>query len=172
MIEWMDIGDEEAFARLVLHASTPVVVAFETDDCDHCRQQRALLALAWRQLGWTATTVRVDANRLPQLAERHRIAGYPTITVFADGRLIERFPGRRDPQALTRRFTRLFDSRARPVAAAADVSDAPAGRSPIVSPQGPLIVRMEPSVVLDDVTTSRGTGDQDSCACAACACPA
>lgn len=108
MLEWVDIGDEDAFARHVLRASTPVVVAFETDDCDHCRRQRSLLALAWRQLGWTAPTVRVDASRLPQLAERHRIAGYPTIAVFADGRLIERFPGRRDPQTLTRRLIQLL----------------------------------------------------------------
>ena len=190
MIAWVDIPDEDAFARLVLQAPTPVVVAFETDDCDHCRQQRSLLALAWRQLGWIAPTLRVDATRLPQLAERHRIAGYPTITVFEDGRLIERFPGRRGPQDLTRRLSRLFESRGRTAAAGADVSGEPHRRQPtaprglaglISAPdehirpvplRGALIVRMEPSVALDDESASRGSGDQDSCACAACGCPA
>lgn len=189
MIEWVDIADEDAFARLVLHASTPVVVAFETVDCDHCRQQRTLLALAWRQLGWTAPTLRVDANRLPQLAERHRIAGYPTITVFADGQLVDRFPGRRDPQTLTRRLGRLFDTHGRTVAAV-DVPAEPDDRPPTTHrrlarllsesgehpqpapPTGPLIVRMEPSAVLDDDTALRGAGAQDGCGCAACACPA
>lgn len=132
MIEWVDIDDEDAFAWLVLHTRTPVVVAFEAGDCGHCRQQRDLLALAWRQLGWTPPTFRVDANRLPQLAERHRIVGYPTITVFADGRLVERSPGRRDPQALTRRLARLFDSHRRPAAAGGEVSVEPDDRPPMV----------------------------------------
>lgn len=108
MIEWADIPDENTFARLVSHAPTPVIVAFETDDCGHCRQQRSLLALAWRHLGWSTPTFRLDASRLPHLADEHRIAGYPTIAVFSDGRLVERFPGRRDPAALTRRLTTLL----------------------------------------------------------------
>ncbi len=108
MIEWCEIPDQDAFARLVLQAQEPVIVAFETDDCEHCRQQRRLLALAWRQLGWTAPTLRLNAARLPQPAEEYRIAGYPTIAVFAAGRLVERFPGRRDPATLTRRLTNLL----------------------------------------------------------------
>ncbi|WP_166509667.1 co-chaperone YbbN [Blastococcus sp. TF02-8] len=110
MIEWSEILDQDAFDRRVLQAPVPVIVAFETDDCEHCRQQRSLLALAWRQLGWTATTLRVNAVRLPQPAEAYRIAGYPTIAVFDAGRLVERFPGRRDPAALTRRLTDLLGS--------------------------------------------------------------
>lgn len=107
MIEWCEIPDPDAFARRVLQAPEPVIVAFETDDCEHCRQQRSLLALAWRQLGWTAPTLRVNAARLPQAAAAYRIAGYPTIAVFDAGRLVERFPGRRDPATLTRRLTEL-----------------------------------------------------------------
>ena len=108
MIEWCEIPDRDAFARRVLQAPEPVIVAFETDDCEHCRQQRSLLALAWRELGWTAPTLRLNAARLPQPAEEYRIAGYPTIAVFDAGRLVERFPGRRDPASLTRRLTNLL----------------------------------------------------------------
>ncbi|SDG05057.1 Thioredoxin [Blastococcus aurantiacus] len=107
-MEWCEISDLDAFARLVLQARKPVIVAFETDDCEHCRQQRILLAFAWRHLGWTAPTLRLNAARLPQPAEDYRIAGYPTIAIFDEGRLVERFPGRRDPASLTRRLTTLL----------------------------------------------------------------
>jgi thioredoxin 1 len=108
VIEWCDIPDQDAFNRLVLQAPEPVIVAFETDDCDHCRQQRSLLAIAWRHMGWTAPTLRLNAARLPQPAEEYRIAGYPTIAVFAHGRLVERFPGRRDPASLNRRLAAMM----------------------------------------------------------------
>lgn len=111
MIEWTDVLDESAFDRLVLAAHHPVVVAFESGDCVHCREQRSLLALAWRHLGTKAPTVYVDVGRLPALARRYRVVGCPTIAVFSGGQLLERYPGSRDPGDLTRRLLRLLAAR-------------------------------------------------------------
>lgn len=108
MTEWCEILDEPTFDSRVLHASTPVIVAFETDDCSYCRQQRELLSVAWRQLNWSAPTLRVDAFRLPAVAAAHRIVAYPTIAVFLDGRVAKRYPGRRDAADVTRRLGSLL----------------------------------------------------------------
>lgn len=107
MTDWADVADEEAFRRLVLSAGHPAVVAFETGSCGHCRDSRALLTLAWRHLDWPVVTARVDAARLPGLADRYRIVGYPTIVVFFHGHVVDRLPGRRDPHAVTRRLAHL-----------------------------------------------------------------
>jgi thioredoxin-like negative regulator of GroEL len=177
VIEWCDIPDQAAFARLVLQAPEPVIVAFETDDCEHCRQQRSLLALAWRHMGWSAPTFRLNAARLPQLADEHRIAGYPTIAVFDEGRLVERFPGRRDPASLTRRLTTLLGvpgGRGRPHDEHAPtlgdrlntLLTAPTGRHVHPPASGGLLVRMEPG-------TARGAdADPAHCSPASCRCTA
>lgn len=109
MTDWVTITDETLFARLVLSAPDPVVVAFEAAHCDPCRDQRLLISLAWAHLGWSVATVRVDAGQLPALIDRYRIVGYPTLAVFAKGLLIERYPGRRHPRAFTERLYTLLN---------------------------------------------------------------
>lgn len=105
---WEEVSDEATFHERVLNAATAVIAAFETDSCGYCRQQRQLLSAAWRQLNWSAPTLRVDALRLPAVAAAHRIVAYPTIAVFLDGRVVERYPGRRDAVDVTRRLNALL----------------------------------------------------------------
>lgn len=95
--EWAHIDDEQD-PEVLLAAYRPVVLAFEGGDCGHCRDQRALLSLAWRQLGWRLTARRVDVGRMPALAEQHHILGYPTLLVFSAGRVVARAPGRVAPR--------------------------------------------------------------------------
>jgi len=106
--DWEEVSDEASFVGRVLHAATPVIAAFETDDCGYCRQQRQLLSAAWLQLSWSVPTLRVDAFRMPAVAAAHRIVAYPTLAVFLDGRVVERYPGRRDAADVTRRLKDLF----------------------------------------------------------------
>jgi thioredoxin-like negative regulator of GroEL len=105
---WAAVADEAAFDRLLRQTRGPLAVAFETSDCRHCREHRALLALAWRHLGWALTTARVDATRVPALATRYRIVGYPTVTVFCAGKLVHRLPGRRPAAAATAHLAQLL----------------------------------------------------------------
>ena len=108
MTEWVEISDQASFDQLVTRAATPVLVAFETDDCGYCRPKRQLLTRAWRQLDWSVLTLRVDAQRSPAIAHTHRILVYPTLAVFVDGWAAQRYPGRRDAVDLTRRLDFIF----------------------------------------------------------------
>lgn len=109
MTDWPVLGDERAFATTVLEADQPVVVAFEPHECGTCRDQRTLLSLVWRQLGWRVRSTRVLSERTPQLPERYRIAVYPSLGLFWRGELVDRLPGPRHPDTVNRRLAALLD---------------------------------------------------------------
>ncbi|GAA1580980.1 hypothetical protein GCM10009789_38560 [Kribbella sancticallisti] len=109
MSDWIDIRDEAAFARLVMDSRAPMVVAFENEACTGCHEHRARLSAAWRLLGRPGRSVRVDADRLPDLASRFRIVGFPTVALFSGGQPVERFLGWRNQASLTRRIAGLLD---------------------------------------------------------------
>lgn len=104
---WEDVRSADEFTDLLSQIAHPIVVAFEDQDCDHCRAQRAMLSMVWHQLSWSVTTLRVDCRRLPQLADRYRVLGYPTLLVFSAGQVVDRLPGRRDARSITDRLSRL-----------------------------------------------------------------
>lgn len=122
---WPDVRSAEELADLLFRIAHPVVVAFEDRDCTHCRAQRAMLSLAWHQLAWQVSTLRVDGRRLPHLADRYRILGYPTLLVFTAGHVVDRLPGRRDAGSIIDRLSRLTG----PIGAREN-SGAPAGLRP------------------------------------------
>lgn len=130
MNEWITISDEDAFNRLVLAARHPVVVAFESDGCRHCREHRFLLSLAWRQLGWKLTTALLDVMSVPGLAARYRVITSPTVIVFSCGRIIERYPGGLAAASLTHQLADLVTATPRPGTRAA------AGNRPLLETVG------------------------------------
>lgn len=104
---WVEARSANELAHLLSQTVHPVVVAFEDQDCDHCRAQRAMLSLAWDQLLWQVTTLRVDGRRLPEVANHYRILGYPTLLVFSAGQVVDRLPGRRDARSVINRLSQL-----------------------------------------------------------------
>lgn len=104
---WEEVRSAGELADLVSRHTHPIVVAFEDQDCHHCRAQRAMLSIAWDQCSWRVTTRRVDGRQLPQVADHYRITGYPTLLVFSAGQVVERLPGRRDAQTIIRRLAEL-----------------------------------------------------------------
>lgn len=119
---WGETRSADELAHLLSQTAHPVVVAFEDQDCNHCRAQRAMLSLAWDQLSWQVTTLRVDGLRLPEVADHYRVLGYPTLLVFSAGQVVDRLPGRRDARNVIDRLSRLT----RPTHVGED-SNAPAG---------------------------------------------
>lgn len=122
---WADVRSAEELTDLLFRIAHPIVVAFEDRDCTHCRAQRTMLSLAWHQLTWQVSTLRVDGRRLPHVADRHRIFGYPTLLVFSAGQIVDRLPGRRDAWSIIDRLSRLTCP-----TGARENSGAPAGLRP------------------------------------------
>lgn len=104
---WAQVHTADELTDLLARIVHPILVAFEGRQCAHCRAQRAVLSLAWHQLAWQVTILRVDGRRLPHVAEQFRINGYPTLLVFSRGEVIDRLPGRRDARNLIHRLSRL-----------------------------------------------------------------
>lgn len=120
---WSDIIDQATFEALVIEATGLVVVAFEDHDCRHCREHRRLLQLTWRHLDLPLTTLRVDATRLPVLAQQYQILGYPTLLIFMDGQVVDRAPGRPSPADLLTRLRRVHSPSATAPSAGPESSD-------------------------------------------------
>lgn len=125
MTDWQLLADEQAFRTVVLDDDRPVVVAFEPDPCRACRDQRTLLSLLWRQLGWSVGAGRVLTDRTPQLGERYGIAFYPTLAVFWRGELVDRLPGPRHPDGVNRRLAALLHPPEEPAAPVPSLSATP-----------------------------------------------
>jgi thioredoxin 2 len=98
----IDVRSTADFDRLVAHASVPIVVDYWAPWCGPCRMVAPeLQKVAARQAG-RAVVVKVNADELPDLGERHRIQSIPTLAIFAGGREAARMVGAKPAEEIER----------------------------------------------------------------------
>jgi thioredoxin 1 len=84
---------ESSFETEVLSSATPVLVDFWAPWCVPCRRIAPLLEQFAAENAEAVKVVKVNTDENMNLATNYRIDAIPTLILFKDGQVVERFVG-------------------------------------------------------------------------------
>jgi thioredoxin 2 len=80
--------DVEQFDEIVQNATVPILADFWADWCGPCHKAAPEVAKTAADMAGRAIVIKVDTERLPQLAARYSVQAIPNLIVFFTGRTI------------------------------------------------------------------------------------
>jgi len=84
---------QNEFKGEVLESSTPVLVDFWAPWCGPCRRVAPLVEELAQQYAGRVKVVKVDVDQNQELAGGYGINSIPTLMIFKDGEVVDRFVG-------------------------------------------------------------------------------
>ena len=104
----LQIASAADFDAQVLNAKQPVLVDFYSTTCGPCRMLAPTIQKLAQQYEGRAVVVKVNVDRLPQLAGRYGIQGVPSVLFFQGGKEVGRLVGLRPESAYMDVLNRLI----------------------------------------------------------------